>query len=382
MEKNLNCARYCLDVIRCVMQEQPVPQLPEGVSLGALYDFSRMHNVEALVYHGISQLELPEEDPVLQHWSNRAQMLLTQSIVQLAERDVLFGVLEDAGMDYLPVKGSWLKECYPQIDFRQMSDLDILIRSQDRERAKKIMLQQGYREEAEENAPHHDGYQKKPYMAVELHIQLLPSSSKHRNYYHDIWEKAGSVEGMACCKRLNAEDEYIFFFLHLQKHLEDAGCGVRPILDSRVYREAFPGMNRDYLNGEFQKLGIRELVQQTEDLADCWFQTGQPLPEDLIPLAESVLWSGTYGNLENTLQQRMDDLRKKYKNPVMLQAAYWTSRFCRPMEEMQFNYPILEKLPFLLPVFWVVRIVKKCILKPRALLQHVKQIYKEGMKDA
>lgn len=380
MEKNQNCAQYCLDVIRAVMQERSVPQLPEGVSLGELYDFSRMHNVEALVYHGISQLDQKDREPVLQRWSNRAQMLLTQSIVQLAERDALFSVLEDAGIAFLPVKGSWLKEQYPQIDFRQMADLDILIHPRDRERAGKLMLEQGYREEIEENTTHHDAYQKKPYMAVEMHLQLLPNSSRHHGYYQDIWEKVRPEEGFTHLKRLSLEDEYIFYILHMQKHMEEAGCGLRPVLDCLVYRSLRPALDREYLEGEFRKLGVWEYVLQVEKLADCWFATGEKLPEALLPMARSVLWSGTYGMLENIFQQRMEELKKKYKNPVMRQAVYWISRFCRPMEEMRFHYPILDRLPFLLPVFWVVRIVKKCILKPRALLQHVKQIYQEGTK--
>lgn len=380
MEHNRVCAQYCLDVIRAVMQEQPVPAKPEGVSLEELYAFSRMHSLEALVFHGISQLTSGEEDALWQSWNNRAQMLLTQSIVQLAERDALIAVLNDAGMEILPVKGCWLKECYPQIDFRQMADLDILIHREDREHAREIMLELGYQEDTGERSPHHDGYQKKPYMAVELHLQLLPSRNAHSSYYHNIWDKANAVEGQPLMKRLSAEDEYIFYFLHMQKHMEDAGCGIRSVLDCVVFRNAYPDMDRAYLKQELQSLGVWEYAAQVEELSDCWFQTGRPIPDALIPMAESVLWAGTYGNLEDWFQRRMDQLKKKYKNPVVLQIAYWSSRFFRPMEEMKFNYPVLEKLPFLLPVMWVVRIVKKCIRKPQALLHHVKKIYHEGNK--
>ena len=173
MEHNITCARYCVDVIRAVMAEQEIPELPEGLSLQQLFDFSRMHSVEAMVCQGISQLEPEDEDPVWQNWCNRAQMLLTQSIVQLADRDEVFAALTEAGLDILPVKGSWLKEQYPQIHYRQMSDLDMLIRREDRETARRTMLALGYSEEKEEAAAHHDGYGKKPYTAIELHLQLL-----------------------------------------------------------------------------------------------------------------------------------------------------------------------------------------------------------------
>ena len=74
------CENYCIELIRAVMQEQPVPEIPEGVTLQALFTFAKRHSVEALVYHGLEQLDMDEEDPVWQNWCNRAQMILTQSM--------------------------------------------------------------------------------------------------------------------------------------------------------------------------------------------------------------------------------------------------------------------------------------------------------------
>ena len=122
------CENYCIALIRAVMQEQPVPEIPEGVTLQALVTFAKRHSVEALVYHGLEQLDMDEEDPVWQNWCNRAQMILTQSIVQLTDRDTIFEALTSEGIDLLPIKGCWLKEQYPEIDYRQMSDLDMFIR--------------------------------------------------------------------------------------------------------------------------------------------------------------------------------------------------------------------------------------------------------------
>ena len=381
MENNMACAQYCIDVIRCVMREDPTPEMPVGVTLQAFFQFARMHSVEALVYHGLSQLDMDGADPIWQNWQNRAEMLLTQSIVQLADRDMLFAAMADAGIDLMPVKGCWLKEAYPQIDYRQMSDLDMLIRKEDRARARSIMLEMGYSEDREEVAAHHDGYQKPPYTAVELHLQLLSSDSRHRGYYDDIWRKAQPPKELARIYRLSAEDEYIYFFLHMERHMEEAGCGIRSILDCMVLREAYPDMDRAYLEREFQKLNIGSLVQRVEELADCWFVRGDETPPHLAQMAHDLLAAGVYGKLDNAFQHRMDELKKRYKNPAVLLAAYWASRFFRPSEEMHNDYPILDRLPFLLPVFWVVRIVKKCFTKPKALLYHVQQIYKEGMKD-
>lgn len=382
MQPNPVCAQYCIDLIRAVMLEQVPPAMPEGLSLQTLFAFAKEHSVEVLVFHGLQQLSPDEADPVWRHWENRAQMLLTQSIVQLAERDMVFDHLTQAGMELLPVKGTWLKEQYPQIDFRQMADIDILIHREDRARAKSLLQELDFRpEQGDEVASYHDGYEKPPYMAVEMHVQLLPGSNAYSRYYDSIWEKARPVEENSLLRRLPAEDEYIYYLLHMKKHMEEAGCGIRSILDCVVYRDVYPDMDRDYLEQEYDKLGIWEYVLQVEKLADCWFATGESVPESLAEMADSVLWAGAYGTLENKYRIHLEKLKKKYKNPVVLQCVYWCSRFFRPLEQMKFFYPILEKLPFLLPVFWVTRIVKKLIKKPKALLYHVKQIQREGRAD-
>lgn len=380
MEYNAICAGYCVGVIRAVMKETPVPPMPQGVTLSELFTFAKMHSVEALVFRGVSTLAVDEADPIWAHWENRAQMLLTQSMVQLAERDALFAVMEEAGVDLLPVKGCWIKELYPDVDYRQMSDLDMLIRKEDRSRVKEILLGMGYAEEGGEVASYHDGYEKKPYMAVEMHLQLLASDDPHEPYYRDVWSRAQKVDGTAHLHRLSPEDEYIFYLLHLRKHIEEAGCGIRLILDSVVFRQAYPDMDRVYLEQEFEKLGISGFVRKIERIADCWFATGAALPQELTKLGGEILAAGNYGTLETAFHSRIERFKEKYKHPALAIFMYWCSRLFRPMSEMKNDYPVLERLPVLLPLFWGYRIAKKIVTKPRALLYHFKEIYKGGTK--
>jgi len=371
-------SRYCIDAIRAVMQEKPVPSMPEEVSLQELFAFSKMHSVEALVFRALSTLEMDDTDPVWQNWQNRAEMILTQSIVQLADRDELFASMTEAEIDLLPVKGCWLKEAYPEIADRQMSDLDMLIRVEDRAKARDVMLELGYEAEKSDIGSHHDGYEKKPYTAVELHLQLLAVGCGIKSYYDDIWQRAERMEDHLF--RLSPEDEYIFYFLHMKRHMEAAGCGIRLILDSVVFRRTYPNMNRAYLHGEFEKLDVGAFVRQIEQLSDCWFVTGAQIPEELEALAESIITAGVYGQLDHMYKNRMDALKKRYKNPLVLMIAYWSERIFKPLEVMRTGFPILDKIPALLPVFWVVRVAQKLVKEPMAILSHIRQIYKEGTK--
>ena len=151
-----NTAEYTISLIRALMQEQTVPPIPEGISLQELFVFSGKHSIEAPVFRALCPLITNPDDPVWQQWENRVNLLLAQSIVQLQERDDIIRKLTAAGIDVMPVKGCWLKEQYPDINDRQMSDLDMLIHPADAAAAEDIILRMGYRKD--EVLSHHTLY--------------------------------------------------------------------------------------------------------------------------------------------------------------------------------------------------------------------------------
>lgn len=373
-----NTAAYIISLIRALMQEQTVPPIPEGISLQELFVFSGKHSIEAPVFRALCPLITNPDDPVWQQWENRVNLLLAQSIVQLQERDDIIRKLTAAEIDVMPVKGCWLKEQYPDINDRQMSDLDMLIHPADAAAAEDIILRMGYRKD--EVLSHHTLYLKPPYMALELHTALLPDMDEHEGYYRNIWEKALPVDGNPRLYRLSPEAEYLFYLVHLSKHLSDGGSGLRSILDNTIYARCFPNLDADYLERELKTLGLWELTQQVQELSRCWFETGAPIPEGLQPLAQAVCASGTYGSMTVRTRQRMDRLRETYRNPLICLLAYCIPRFFRPLPEMRRQYPILNKLPFLLPVFWFVRILSRMLLNKHAFWQKCRLVFREGGK--
>lgn len=371
-----NTANYIISLIRALIQEQPIPPIPEGISLQELLDVSRSHCVEAMVFRGLAQCTPHCEDPVWKGWDNRVNQLLAQSIVQLQTRDELIHTLTQAGIDVLPVKGCWLKELYPDLGDRQMSDLDMLIHPEDASAAERLLLTRGYRKE--EVSYHHTTYIQPPYLALELHISLLPDIDEHRSYYENVWEKAVPSDENPRLYRLKPEDAYVYYLVHLNKHLCEGGIGIRSILDNCIYSRCFPHMDGDYLGKELETLGLSELAQQVQTLSRCWFETGLEIPETLRSLAQAVCTAGTYGSLETRTRHRMERLSKKYRNPVIRFFAYCLPRFFRPLSEMKRHYPVLEKAPILLPVFWVVRIVSMMLHNEKSFWQHLRSVFREG----
>ena len=372
---NKYCAAYCIELIRCLMQKLDVTEKPERISLQELYAFAKLHNVEALIYHGLCQTNVDVSDPVWRQWENRAAMLLAQGVVQLSDRDLLFSALTEAGIDLLPIKGCWLKELYPSMEWRQMADLDMLIPAEKAAEAKRIMLSLGYQTEGFENMPNHAAYLKPPYTEVELHTALLVDG---RGYYDRVWQQVHPVEGIPGVYRFSPEDEYIYYLLHLSKHLEDAGTGIRSVLDSLVYRNAYPDMDRTYLRRELEKWDLWERTLEIEALCDCWFRTGKEIPEELEALSRHILSAGAFGTVEIRSEKRLEKLREKYNNPIIRGIVYWIIRTCRPIEEMVQCYPVLKKVPVLLPLFWIHRAVMKFAKSPKTVWHHIRLVFGKG----
>ena len=178
--------------------------------------------------------------------------------------------------------------------------------------------------------------------------------------------------------RLKQEDEYLFYMVHLSKHMSEGGSGLRSILDNRIYFRCFPDMDESYLEKELEGLGLLEFARQVQVLSRCWFETGLAIPEALEPLAQAICSVGTYGTLQMRTHNRMARLRQKHPNSVMRFFAYCLPRFFRPMSVMKRRYPVLEKAPILLPVFWVVRIASKMLHNEKAFWQHLRLVFQEG----
>lgn len=374
------CTDYCIASIRALLKGNPIPAMPESVSIDELFAFSKYHSMEAMVWHCLEQQNLNFSDPTVQKWENRAGMLLVQSMVQLQERESLFAALQSAGIPILPVKGCWLKEQYPQIDYRQMSDLDILIHPEDAEKAKAVMLAESYRVELFDDGGNQDDYVKPPYMGVELHRSLLPEEDPSYSYYLDIWERAQLQPGQERLYRLTPEDEYIYYLLHLYKHLLQAGAGIRLVLDSMVYRRIHKDMDKVYLRREYNKLGITTFAEAIEELSDCWFDSGTPIPERLQAMAESLLTAGTYGTESQLLQNELEPLQKKAGSPLLLKILYLLRLVFLPLPRMAELYPVLKKAPVLLPLLWIWRIIARLLFKPKTVITFIKKTNEAGDK--
>ena len=279
-----------------------------------------------------------------------------------AERKAVLDKLEEAGIWYMPLKGIVLKELYPKIGMRQMADNDILYDVSRCDDLRVIMESLGFEAKTHVmNDYDHDCFEKLPIFNFEMHRALIhPGPGKAIfKYYRNAKDRLIKDDGNAFGYHFSDEDFYTYMVTHEYKHFDNGGTGLRSVLDTYIYCTRKGGqLDWKYIERELKKLGLYDFERANRSLALHLFG-GEELTDDEKEMLEYIIFSGTYGTQKNYVQ---NGLRKKGR------VGFLISRTFLPYSAMVSAYPILHKLPFLLPVFWVVRIVSALFSKPKKVM--------------
>ena len=198
---------YMLRLMGAVVSGAPLPVPPLEIDWNQVYAISKYHNVANIVAYAVSIEDYPMENEIKQKFLKNMFDAVLLDENQKKEFNTLFKAFEEHGIEYMPLKGINIKKLYASSDMRNMSDGDILIHENDRDKISAIMEELGYRFKKESN--HELIYVKEPFINVELHKMLIPSYNDDLyGYYGDGWELANKV-GETSRYSLNAENEFI-----------------------------------------------------------------------------------------------------------------------------------------------------------------------------
>ena len=340
-----------------------------------LIQLAKEHSILNCVYYGVDAL-------AQEHKPDEAKCdILYKALVNSVVRNYnqiegvkeLFEAFEEEGIYALAVKGICKKQHYPQTDMRTMGDIDILYQPQQDAKVKKVMKQLGYDQSVEGRK--HDCYSRKPYLAVEMHRDLVEADSVYTPYYETIWERVKPKENCQYVQEMTLEDEYIYTLVHLARHFQDGGIGIRFVIDVYVYNH-LKGMDWKYIESELKKLHLWEFYGNISKLAEMWFGEEIPSQEDkelLDKLATYVIANGTFGSTRNAAAVSVA------KNG---RAQFLWKTIFPDLRNMQSMFVWLEKWPVLLPYAWVLRGVRSVTSKKRR--QNIKyqvNTYKNGDKE-
>lgn len=322
--------------------------------LPALFKLSKRHDLAHLIGDALDKNGLLSDGTEAKRRFLQERNIAVYRYEQLQyEFEQICGTLEGAKISFIPLKGSVIRQYYPEAWMRTSCDIDILVKEDILENAAQILCDKlEYVSETQRSANELSLHAPSG-VHLELHYDLTEGDKYGKDILSNIWEYTEPIENKNYQMQLTDSSFYFYHIAHMIKHFENGGCGVRPFLDLWLlnHRIDFSRADREKL---LRQGGFLTFANACESLSVVWLENAEI---DTLgkQLEEYVLTGGVYGTLQNRVS--MQQAKKGGKIKFIL------SRIFISNTALKIKYPKAEKYPILLPFYHIVRWVKPIFQK-------------------
>lgn len=360
--------RKLLQLIKCILNRQTscdcavtAEEWPKLIRL------AQRHSVVGIL-GSVLPLLSPQQMPSDEALQKLRKLMMTITMIdsnQMYAAGQIREAFEERGIWHVLLKGCTTRELYPQPEMRSMNDLDILCKPNQQKQIRHVMQQLGF--DGYQEGRKHDIYNRKPFVCVEMHREMVAARSPFSRYYRDVWNRCKPVEGRSFSCEMTVTDAFVYNMVHLAGHLEEGGIGIRFITDIYVYDHS-DKLDKEALKTELDKLGLWQLYCNVSCLANCWFAPEKPSlspqQEQLMQrLSDFVLGGGLFGKPGDG-------------GALAVQKTGRVGHFfaaCFPSyAEMRSVYPWLERWPILLPWSWILRGIRSVLFHRRNIASQLR----------
>ena len=333
-----------------------------------LYRIGAQQSILPIIWSGVKDLDIPGD------WKQRFDKGCAKDLRAYVLRDYYLGKIREAfdepGIPYVLLKGSVIRELYPEVWMRTSCDIDILVHEEDLDRAveqieAKTDFKSGKRQ-------YHDIPMTNGIISLELHFSIKEDMDNIDSLLSRAWEFSAST-GMGTMYRFSPEYQLFHAVAHMSYHMVHGGLGIRPFIDLWLMRKKMAcdeGLLREYC-ASCDLLKFYELACQ---LADVWMEN-TPHSETTTLLEDYCLRGGVFGNRE---QREASRQREKRGNRYLLSRIFVRASF------MQELYPELKRKPYLLPIYqirrWISLLKKDRRKQIRSEIARTNQISRESIE--
>ncbi|MBR5500017.1 MAG: nucleotidyltransferase family protein [Clostridia bacterium] len=313
--------------------------------LSKLYRIAKRHDLAHVVGAVVMEngVEIPSD---LTAKFKKTDMLAVYRCAQQKQAlEEIAAQFEMARIPYVPLKGAVLKSFYPTETMRTSCDVDILVRQEDLERACSVLVSAGYR--VEEHLYHDISLSSPTNVHLELHFSVQENMPEIDTVLSRVWEYAVREDG---CRHAFTKEFFVFqTFAHMAYHFLSGGCGLKALADLWVMEHR---MGLTYLDGEvlLAEGGILEFAGKMTALTRTCFD-GAPEEVYSKPLLDYIVAGGSYGTAKGKIT-----IKKSEKGGTV---GYALRRVLLPYNTMKNVYPVLERVPVLLPFCWMHRLFSR-----------------------
>ena len=164
-------------------------------NLEPLYKLSKVHDMAHIVASALSKLGLLGDDEISKKFAKQQLIAVYRCENADYELQQVSSVFEENGIVFVPLKGSIIRQFYPQEWMRTSCDIDILIKPQDLNKAIDALKEKlSYTVEDEKN--YHDVSLFSPSgVHLELHFNIQENMDPLDSVLKNVWDYAVSTNG-------------------------------------------------------------------------------------------------------------------------------------------------------------------------------------------
>lgn len=338
--------------------------LPEGFDLEQAYLLVMEHQISTLIYDGAVRCGVDRSTPTMQKLFQVYCKALMISEAQMQEVNRIYAAFEENQIDYMPLKGCLMKAYYPSQELRLMGDADILIRTEQYEKIAEIMNELGF--EAIDESDQDYTWRSRS-LSVELHKNLMPKDSKDfYGYFGNGWSVAMREKNTRYC--MSDENFFLFIFIHFVKHYRSAGIGCRHVLDLWLLIRECKGIDYNWIHNQLETLHLNLFYQNVCRMIAVWFEE-EDEEEKSAFMTQTIFQSGSWGTNESmTIANAVRDTSGMASSQGA--AQYILRRVFPSREDLEIEWPVIKKAPYLLPLIWLFRLGYKLFYSKTSMRKH------------
>lgn len=367
--------KYFISLISSFLNKT-TPEISDDIDWNAIFNLSTIHNVAGIISNQISLLPIDErpKNDLEKAFKHQLGYTIISYENKLNTINMLKKAFTDNDISYLFVKGAVLKDYYPVCELRTSGDIDVYVKYQEFNKAKKLFSTDDYQITADAS----NGF---AFDFGDDHIELHTEKDCDNPFFADIFSIA---ESNGCEYTLSKENHLLYVLCHIAKHFNYCGAGIRMFCDVDVLIRNIDNFDYDSFMDLCQSANIYNFAKAVFSFCNNKFNTPVKAEidfskqQDMFELLENtIIDGGSFGyerrNMgEHYIDQSLKNSSSNSNNfSTKLKAIFM---FIFPKTDYLKNvYPYCSKVAILLPVAWLQRLFEG-IFKRR---DHSKNTFKD-----
>lgn len=351
--------------INQIIQDSMHPSVEKPYMLSnpqEIYDEMRIQTILPLAGDLLPQLS-GISDELRQQWKLQIVSQVHDFDKYMYRQNQVAALLREHEIPFAVLKGSSAAWDYPRPEYRPMGDIDLLVHPDNWEKAKAVLVDNGFEMNADSEAKRLKTF-KRGKTKVELHWSFDQSTGKGEVSLRDQFLLAG----LPCCDdkelagfhfpRLPVLQHGIVLLAHIQFHMS-SGLGYRQMIDWMMYAEHY--LSDDYWEKEFapviEQLHMAQFAKTVSRACQLYLgmrtdgmQWCQDVDEAVcFRFMEFLSNSGNFGNKIETNQPSL-------AKTIRYRSVWDILRRLQSFGED--NWKLLKKYPQLRPFAWLYQIFR------------------------